>query len=68
MSKKLHKNWKKISSSSNFRIKKKIKKVFNKSFSKAVDVLATCKGKVICAGVGKSALISKKSICNIIKY
>jgi len=39
---------------------KKIKKVFNKSFSKAVDSLASCKGKVICAGVGKSALISRK--------
>ncbi len=39
---------------------KKINKVFNKSFTKAVDALANCKGKVICAGVGKSALISRK--------
>tara|TARA_A100001011_G_scaffold137518_1_gene145048 strand:+ start:844 stop:1803 length:960 start_codon:yes stop_codon:yes gene_type:complete len=39
---------------------KKINKVFNKSFSKAVDALASCKGKVICAGVGKSGLIARK--------
>ena len=39
---------------------KKIKKVFNKSFVKAVDLLANCKGKVICAGVGKSGLIARK--------
>ena len=39
---------------------KKINKVFNKSFVKAVDTLANCKGKVICAGVGKSGLIARK--------
>ncbi len=39
---------------------KKINKVFNKSFVKAVDSLANCKGKVICAGVGKSGLIARK--------
>ena len=39
---------------------KKINKVFNKSFVKAVDILANCKGKVICAGVGKSGLIARK--------
>lgn len=39
---------------------KKINKVFNKSFSKAVETLASCKGKVICAGVGKSGLIARK--------
>lgn len=39
---------------------KKINKVFNKSFSKAVETLANCKGKVICAGVGKSGLIARK--------
>ena len=39
---------------------KKINKVFNKSFVKAVDLLANCKGKVICAGVGKSGLIARK--------
>ena len=39
---------------------KKINKVFNKSFVKAVEALASCKGKVICAGVGKSGLIARK--------
>ncbi len=39
---------------------KKIKKVFNNSFVKAVDLILNCKGKVIFAGVGKSGLIAKK--------
>ena len=39
---------------------KKINKVFNNSFVRAVDVLSSCKGKVICAGVGKSGLIARK--------
>ncbi len=39
---------------------KKIKKVFNKSFIKAVDLILNCKGKVIFAGIGKSGLIAKK--------
>ena len=39
---------------------KKIKKVFNHSFVKAVDLILNCKGKVIFAGVGKSGLIAKK--------
>ena len=39
---------------------KKINKVFNKSFVKAVDLMANCKGKVICAGIGKSGLIARK--------
>jgi len=39
---------------------KKIKKVFNKSFVKAVDLILNCKGKVIFAGVGKSGLIARK--------
>ena len=39
---------------------KKINKVFDKSFAKAVDILSNCKGKVICAGVGKSGLIARK--------
>ena len=33
---------------------KKINKVFNKSFVRAVEVYFLCKGKVITAGVGKS--------------
>ena len=39
---------------------KKIKKVFNNSFIKAVDLIMNCKGKVIFAGVGKSGLIARK--------
>ena len=39
---------------------KKIKKVFNKSFVQAVDLILNCKGKVICAGIGKSGIIGKK--------
>ena len=39
---------------------KKINKVFNKSFIKAVELIYQCKGKVICAGVGKSGLIARK--------
>ena len=39
---------------------KKINKVFNSSFVKAVDLILNCKGKVIFAGIGKSGLIAKK--------
>ena len=39
---------------------KKINKVFNKSFVKAVDLILNCKGKVILAGIGKSGLIARK--------
>ena len=39
---------------------KKINKVFNSSFIKAVDLILNCKGKVIFAGIGKSGLIAKK--------
>ena len=39
---------------------KKIKKVFNSSFTKAVDLILNCKGKVIFAGIGKSGLIARK--------
>ncbi len=39
---------------------KKINKVFDKSFVKAVETLSNCKGKVICAGVGKSGIIARK--------
>tara|TARA_Y100000768_G_C23974925_1_gene682565 strand:+ start:1358 stop:2335 length:978 start_codon:yes stop_codon:yes gene_type:complete len=39
---------------------KKIKKVFNNSFIKAVDLILNCKGKIICAGIGKSGIIGKK--------
>ncbi len=39
---------------------KKITKVFNKSFIRAVDLILNCKGKVIFAGIGKSGLIARK--------
>ena len=39
---------------------KKIKKIFNLSFVKAVDLIMNCKGKVIFAGIGKSGLIARK--------
>ena len=39
---------------------KKIKKIFNSSFIKAVDSILNCKGKVILAGIGKSGLIARK--------
>jgi len=39
---------------------KKINKVFNSSFVKAVDLILNCKGKVVFAGIGKSGLIARK--------
>ena len=39
---------------------KKINKVFNNTFIKAVDLILNCKGKVIFAGIGKSGLIARK--------
>ena len=39
---------------------KKIKSVFNKSFTKAIDTILNCKGKIIFAGVGKSGLVARK--------
>ncbi len=39
---------------------KKIKKVFNQSFVKAIDLILNCKGKIIFAGIGKSGIIAKK--------
>ena len=39
---------------------KKIKKVFNNSFVKAVNLISNCKGKIIFAGIGKSGLIARK--------
>ena len=33
---------------------KKIKKIFNNSFIEAVDLILSCKGKVIFAGIGKN--------------
>ena len=39
---------------------KKINKVFNKEFIKAVETIHKAKGKVVCSGVGKSGLIARK--------
>ena len=39
---------------------RKIKKVFNNSFAKAIELVLNCKGKVIFAGIGKSGLIARK--------
>ncbi len=39
---------------------KKINKLLNKSFIKTVDLIGICKGKIICAGVGKSGIIARK--------
>ena len=39
---------------------KKITKVFNNSFVKAINLILNCKGKVIFAGIGKSGLIARK--------
>ena len=40
---------------------KKIKKIFNNSFINAVDLIMSCKGKVIFSGVGKNSIICKKA-------
>ena len=40
---------------------KKIKKVFNNSFIEAVELIMSCKGKVIFSGVGKNSFICKKA-------
>ena len=39
---------------------KKIKRIFDNSFIRAVDLILNCKGKVIFAGIGKSGLIARK--------
>ena len=39
---------------------KKINKVLNNSFVKAVDLILNCKGKIIFAGIGKSGLVARK--------
>ena len=39
---------------------KKIKSIFNNTFIKAIDLILSCKGKVIFAGIGKSGLIARK--------
>ena len=50
---------------------KKIKKIFNKSFIKAVDLILNCKGKIIFAGNGGSFAdaqhLSAEFICKLHK-
>ena len=36
---------------------KKLNKSFGNSFSKAIDLIAKCRGKIILAGIGKSGWI-----------
>ena len=40
---------------------KKINKIFNKSFIKAIDLILSCKGKIVFGGIGKSGIIAKKA-------
>ncbi|MBL6861325.1 MAG: KpsF/GutQ family sugar-phosphate isomerase [Candidatus Pelagibacter bacterium] len=40
---------------------KKIKKIFNNSYIKAVELIMNCKGKVLFSGVGKNSYICKKA-------
>ena len=39
---------------------RKINKIFNKTFVKALELIGNCKGKIVAAGVGKSGLIARK--------
>ena len=40
---------------------KKIKKIFNRSFVSAIELIMGCKGKIIFSGVGKNSFICKKA-------
>ena len=44
---------------------KKVKKIFNNSFIKAVDLIINTKGKIVCSGIGKSGLIARKVSANL---
>lgn len=39
---------------------KKINRVFDNSFLKAIDLIHNCKGRVICSGVGKSRIVADR--------
>ena len=41
---------------------KKLKKILNKNFDKAVNKIVNCKSKVILCGVGKSGIIASKNM------
>ena len=50
----------KKSASIQIRELKKVNKIFNKDFVRAVETIHKTKGKVVCSGVGKSGLIARK--------
>ena len=60
MNKKNYIKFAKKSASIQIKELKKINKIFNSSFIKAVDLILNCKGKIILAGIGKSGLIARK--------
>ena len=39
---------------------KKVNKIFNKTFIAAINVISSCRGKIIFSGQGKSGLIARK--------
>ena len=39
---------------------RKVNRIFDKNFIRAIEVMASCKGKIIAAGIGKSGLIARK--------
>ena len=61
MNKKSYISFAKKSASIQINELKKIKKVFNNSFIKAVELISNTKGKVIFSGVGKNSFICKKA-------
>ena len=40
---------------------KKINRVFNNSFLKAIEIIYNCKGHIICSGIGKSAIVADRT-------
>ena len=39
---------------------RKIRSIFNKKFSEAVELMYSTRGKIVCSGVGKSGIIARK--------
>ena len=39
---------------------RKVNKIFDKNFVKAIELISNCRGKIIVAGIGKSGLIARK--------
>ena len=61
MNKKDYINFAKKSANIQINELKKIKKIFNKSFVKAIDLISNTKGKIIFSGVGKNSFVCKKA-------